>query len=54
HALGLNLHSVEFKRSARSLSIDVNEMPIKAHNSIGNVERYHPPLRRAYTILRDE
>ncbi|KDN64951.1 putative conserved hypothetical protein [Colletotrichum sublineola] len=47
-------HSAEFKKAALSLSIDVKEMPIEAHNSIGKVERYHSPLRRAYKILRDE
>ena len=29
-------------------------MPVEAHNSIGKVERYHNPLRRAYKIIRAE
>ena len=29
-------------------------MPIKAHNSVGKVERYHHLLRRAYEILVTE
>ncbi|KAK1953493.1 hypothetical protein LY78DRAFT_536072, partial [Colletotrichum sublineola] len=51
---GLNFHAAEFKQSARALSIHVKEVPIEAHNSIGKVERYHAPLRRAYKIFRDE
>lgn len=34
-------------------SIEIDEMPIEAHNSIGKVERYHGPLRRAYDIITD-
>ena len=30
------------------------EVPVEAHNSVGKVERYHAPLRRAYDILREE
>ncbi|KAK2035927.1 hypothetical protein LZ31DRAFT_601700 [Colletotrichum somersetense] len=51
---GLNFHAAEFKRAARGLSIDVKEAPIKAHHSIGKVERYHAALRRAYDIIRAE
>ena len=29
-------------------------MPVEAHNSIGKVEKYHTPLRRAYKIIRTE
>ncbi|KAK1994146.1 hypothetical protein LX36DRAFT_693319 [Colletotrichum falcatum] len=32
---GLNFHAAEFKRAARALSIEVKEIPIEAHNSIG-------------------
>jgi len=32
----------------------VKEVPIEAHHSIGKVERYHAPLRRAYEIIREE
>jgi hypothetical protein len=34
--------------------IEVKEIPVKAHNSIGKVERYYQPLRRAYEIIRNE
>jgi hypothetical protein len=36
------------------MDIDVKEVPVKAHNSISKVERYHGPLRRAYKILSSE
>ena len=29
-------------------------MPIEAHNSVGIVERYHGPIRRAYLIITTE
>ncbi|EGY23394.1 uncharacterized protein VDAG_04832 [Verticillium dahliae VdLs.17] len=51
---GKNFHSAVFKQSARSMAISVKEMPIEAHNSVGKVERYHAPLRRAYDIIRSE
>ncbi|KDN62827.1 putative conserved hypothetical protein [Colletotrichum sublineola] len=51
---GLNFHAAEFKQSTRALSIHVKEVPIKAHNSISKVKRYHTPLRRAYKIFRNE
>jgi len=34
--------------------IDIKEVPVEAHNSVGLVERYHAPLRYAYEILREE
>ena len=32
----------------------MKEVPVEAHNSIGKVERYHQPLRRAYEIIQDK
>jgi len=31
--------------------IKVKEVPIKAYNSIGKVERYYAPLRHVYKII---
>ena len=31
--------------------IKVKEIPIKAYNSVGKVERYYVPLHRAYKII---
>ena len=36
------------------MAIEVKEVPVKAHNSVGKVERYHAPLRRAYEIISSE
>ena len=36
------------------MAVEVKEAPVKAHNSIGLIERYHTPLRRAYEIIKDE
>jgi hypothetical protein len=36
------------------MAIEVKEVPVKAHNSVGKVERYHAPLRRAYEIISTE
>ncbi|THC93999.1 hypothetical protein EYZ11_006508 [Aspergillus tanneri] len=54
HDAGKNFTSIEFKQLASSMSIKVKEVPVEAHNSVGKVERYHAPLRRAYDILREE
>jgi hypothetical protein len=51
---GTNFHSQEFRDYARSVNSEVKLMPVEAHNSIGKVERYHTPLRRAYRILSRE
>ncbi|KAK6211233.1 hypothetical protein QIS74_10497 [Colletotrichum tabaci] len=51
---GTNFRSNEFRQSAKGMSISVKEAPIEAHNSVGKVERYHAPLRRAYEIIRAE
>jgi hypothetical protein len=36
------------------MNIDVKEVPVEAHNSIGKVERYYGPLQQAYKILSSE
>jgi hypothetical protein len=54
HDAGKNFSSTEFRQHAGSMAIEVKEVPIEAHNSIGKVERYHIPLRRSYEIIRDE
>ncbi|KAF2741607.1 putative integrase, partial [Sporormia fimetaria CBS 119925] len=33
------------------MGIQVQEVPVEAHNSIGKVERYHGPLRRAFNVI---
>jgi hypothetical protein len=51
HDAGKNFVSKEFKQYAGNLGITVKPVPVEAHNSIGIVERYHGPLRRAYQII---
>lgn len=36
------------------MGITCKQVPVEAHWSIGKVERYHAPLRRAYEIMRTE
>jgi hypothetical protein len=33
------------------MAIEIKEVPIKAHNSISKVKRYHTLLRQAYNII---
>jgi hypothetical protein len=54
HDAGKNFASTEFRQHAKSIAIQVTEMPVEAHNSVGKVERYHAPLRRAYKIICNE
>ena len=54
HDAGKNFASAEFRHLAKSMAIEVKEVPVESHHSIGLVERYHAPLRRAYEILEDE
>ena len=54
HDAGSNFDSSEFRMNASSTAIKVKCIPIEAPQSIGLVERYHAPLRRAYSIITDE
>ncbi|RAL58504.1 hypothetical protein DID88_004008 [Monilinia fructigena] len=54
HDAGKNFVSKEFVQNAKSISITTKSVPVEAHNSVGIVERYHHPLRRAYEILTKE
>jgi hypothetical protein len=54
HDAGTNLTSSEFQQYTRSLDITTKEVPVEAAHSIGIVERYHRPLRRAYEVITDE
>jgi len=54
HDAGKNFAAAEFRQNAKSMSIEVKEVPVEAHNSIGKNERYHAPLRRAFEIIRSE
>jgi hypothetical protein len=36
------------------MAIEVKEVPVKAHNGVSQVKRYHTPLRHAYKIIQDK
>ena len=36
------------------MEITVRNVPVEAHHSIGQMERYHSPFRRIYTIIATE
>lgn len=44
----------DFKRNAKTMSIQLEHAPTEAHHKIGIVERYHEPLRRAYQTIRHD
>jgi hypothetical protein len=48
---GKNFKSSEFVANARILAIEIEEVPVEAHNSIGKIEQYHGPLKRAFEII---
>ncbi|KAI1006957.1 hypothetical protein K3495_g1266 [Podosphaera aphanis] len=54
HDAGKNFVASEFKQNAQAPSIDVKQVPVEAHNSIGKVEQYHAPLKRAYEVIKAE
>lgn len=54
HDAGTNFAAAEFKSEAKVYGITCQQVPVESHWSIGKVERYHAPLRRAYEILRAE
>ena len=54
HDAGKNFASDEFRQNARVFDIQIQEVPVEAHHSIGKVERYHHLLRRAYEIMTKE
>jgi hypothetical protein len=49
-----NFTATEFKQLASFMLIKVKEVPVKAHNSVGLIERYYALLRRVYKILKAE
>lgn len=54
HDAGTNFAAAEFRAEARLNGVTCRQVPVEAHWSIGKVERYHAPLRRAYEIFRTE
>ncbi|OXV11340.1 hypothetical protein Egran_00899 [Elaphomyces granulatus] len=54
HDAGTNFTGQEFQQCATSMAISTKCVPVEAHQSIGIVERYHAPLRRAYSVISEE
>ncbi|KHJ30584.1 hypothetical protein EV44_g3904 [Erysiphe necator] len=54
HEAGTNFTAKDFQQNAVSLAIRTKCVPVEAAHSIGLVERYHGPLRRAYSIISSE
>ncbi|KAM4062524.1 integrase core domain-containing protein [Hirsutella rhossiliensis] len=54
HDAGTNFASMEFRQEAKLMGIKCSQVPVETHWSIGKIERYHAPLRRAYDILNAE
>jgi hypothetical protein len=51
---GKQFTSKEFAQHVNSMGIKVKIVPVEAYNLIGIVERYHSPVRRAYSIISTE
>ncbi|KAM4059749.1 integrase core domain-containing protein [Hirsutella rhossiliensis] len=54
HDAGTNFASLEFRNEAKIMGIKCSQVPVETHWSIGKIERYHAPLRRAFNILHAE
>jgi hypothetical protein len=48
---GKNFKSSKFVANARILAIEIEEIPVEAHNSIDKIERYHGSLKRAFEVI---
>jgi len=51
---GKQFTSKEFAQLANTMGTKVKIVPVEAHNSVGIVEHYHGPIRRAYLIITAE
>ena len=54
HDAGKNFISKEFKQYTGTLGISTKAAPVKAHNLIRIVKRYHGPIRYIYQIITTE
>jgi len=48
---GKNFISREFKQYAVNIGTTIKSIPVRAHNLISMVKRYHGPLQRIYHII---
>jgi hypothetical protein len=41
----------KFVDNAKIMAIKIEEIPVEIHYSIGKIERYHAPVKRAFEII---
>jgi hypothetical protein len=46
-----NFVSKEFINNAKTMAIEIDKVPVKAHNSISKVEQYYVTIRRAFKVI---
>jgi hypothetical protein len=51
---GKNFVSIEFRQHAKSIVIQVIEIPVEAYNSIRKIKQYYTPLQQVYKIIYNE
>lgn len=54
HDAGTNFESSEFRTEAKLMGVTCKQVPTEAHGSVGKIQRYLAPLRRAWDILHAE
>jgi hypothetical protein len=54
HDAGTNFTATEFQQNATAMAIKTKCAPVEAAQTIGSVERYHAPLRRAFSVISEE
>lgn len=54
HDAGANFASNDFRTEAKAIDVTCKQISVEVNWSIGKVERYQVPLRRAYEILHAE
>jgi hypothetical protein len=52
--IGKNFTSIEFRQYAKSIIIQVQEIPVETYNSIGKIKRYYIFLQQVYKIICNE
>ena len=51
HDAGRQFTAKEFQSNAAMVAIKCNTDPVESHGTVGMVERYHAPLRRAWNVI---
>jgi hypothetical protein len=41
----------EFVDNAKIMAIEIEEIPVKAYHSIGKIDKYHAPVKRAFEVI---